>query len=319
MIVVTRTSSRGDIILPGATVRLNGPRPFRSPVALLVAAFLGAPLLAFAQEGPDRPLPETRAFLEEVRKHFHSDDYLLEQYTFTERRTEKRFDAKGRVKQEKHEVYEVYPSAQSRHTYRKLVQRDGRPLSLEELAKQDREHEKKVARALQAGEAAEAKRRERKAESERQEREVVGEIFRIYDFTIVRREPIEGRGALMVTFAPRAGAKPTTRLGRVLQKFTGRAWVDEDDYQIVRAEAELHDTLSFGLGVLARLYEGATATFQRRKVNGEVWLPAEASFRGTARVLLVKGLRIDSRSEYSDYKKFNVATETAIAPDKSAE
>lgn len=300
-------------------MRLNGPRRLLSAVALLLAALLGASSLGSAQEGPDRPLPEIRAFLDEVRKHFHSDDYLLEQYTFTERRTEKRFDAKGRVKQEKHEVYEVYPSAQSRHTYRKLIQRDGRPLAPEELAKQDREYEKKIARSLAEGEAAEAKRRERKTESERKEREVVEEIFRIYDFTIVRREPIEGRGALMVTFAPRAGGKPTSRLGKMLQKFTGRAWVDEDDYQIVRAEAELHDTLSFGLGVLARLYEGATATFQRRKVNGEVWLPAEASFRGSARIFLVKGVRIDSQSEYSDYKKFNVATETAIVPEKSAE
>jgi hypothetical protein len=54
-------------------------------------------------------------------------------------------------------------------------------------------------------------------------------------------------------------------------------------------------------------------------VNGELWLPSEARFRGRARVLLVKGLRIDSLSEYSDYKKFEVETETAITPEKSAE
>jgi len=299
-----------------STVRLNGSR---QPVALLLAALLGAPPLTLAQGAAERPLPEIRAFLDEVRKHFHSDDYLLEQYTFTEHRTEKRFDAKGRLKQEKHEVYEVYPSAQSPDTYRKLVERDGRPVSPEERAKQDREQEKKVARSLKAGDAAEAKRRERKAESEREEREVVDDIFGVYDIAIVRREMIDGRSALLVTFQPRAGVKPTSRRGKILQKFTGRAWVDEQDYQVVRAEAELHDTLSFGLGILARLHEGAAATFRRRKVNGEVWLPAEASFRGSARVFLVRAVRIDSRSEYSDYKKFNVATETAIAPEKTAE
>jgi hypothetical protein len=48
-----------------------------------------------------------------------------------------------------------------------------------------------------------------------------------------------------------------------------------------------------------------------------VWLPSEASFRGNAHVFIVKGLRIDSRSEYSDYKKFKVATETAISPETS--
>ena len=302
-----------------STVRSN--RSFRlfAPAALFVAAFVADPIPLFAQAASDRPLPETRAFLDEVRKHFHSDDYLLDQYTFTERRTEKRFDAKGKVNHEKHEVYEVYPSAQARQTYRKLVERDGRPLSTEELEKQDREHEKKVAKLHKSGEAAEAKRRERMTESERREREVVDDIFGVYDIAIVRREPIEGRNALLVTFTPRPGVKPASRRGRILQKFTGRAWVDEADYQVVRAEAELHHTLSFGLGVLARLHEGAIATFQRRKVNGEVWLPAVATFRGSARVFLVKGLRVDSRSEYSDYKKFNVATETTIVPEKSAE
>jgi hypothetical protein len=282
---------------------------------VLLAALSVTPLPAFAQPEASRPLPEIHSFLDEIRQRFHSDDYLLEQYTFTERRTERRFDAKGRVKEEKHEVYEVYPSAQSRHTYRKLVERNGRPLVVEDLAKQDREHEKKVARSMKAGEAAEAKRRERMAERERREREIVDEIFRVYDVAIVGRETIDGRNALLVTFRPRAGVKATGRPGRILQKFSGRAWVDEKDYQVVQAEAQLHSTLSFGLGVLARLYEGATASFRRRKVNGEVWLPSEASFRGSARIFIVKGLRIDSHSEYSDYKKFNVATETAITPE----
>jgi len=290
------------------TVRSNRSLSLSAPAALLVAALVASPIPLRAQDVSNRPLPETRAFLDEVRKHFHSDDYLLDQYTFTERRTEKRFDAKGRVKHEKHEVYEVYPSAQARQTYRKLVERDGRPLSAEELAKQDREHEKKVAKLHKSGEAAEAKRRERMAENERREREVVDDIFGVYDIAIVRREPIEGRNALLVTFTPRPGVKPASRRGRILNKFTGRAWVDEADYQVVRAEAELHHTLSFGLGVLARLHEGATATFQRRKVNGEVWLPAAVSYNGSVRVGLLVTLRRSGTSEFSGYRKYSVDT-----------
>jgi hypothetical protein len=296
---------------------LNRSRRLLFPPAALLAVLSLAPLTALAQPEPSRPLPEIHAFLEEVRKHFHSDEYLLDQYTFTERRTERRFDAKGHVKEEKHEVYEVYPSPQPRQTYRKLVARNGRSLPPEDLAKQDRQHERKVARSMKAGEAAEEKRRRRMAENERQEREIVDEIFRVYEVAIVGRETIEGRSALLVTFQPRTGVKATTRRGRILQKFSGRAWIDEEDYQVVGAQAQLHGTLSFGLGVLARLHDGATASFRRRKVNGEVWLPSEASFRGSAHVFIVKGLRIDSHSEYSDYRKFNVATEAATSPETS--
>ncbi len=307
------------IIPIGVTVGLNRSRRPRFFVALVLATLFAAPLPAFAQQEPERPLPDVPAFLDEVRQRIHSDEYLLDQYTFTERRVEQRFDARGRVKAEKREVCEVYPSARPGLAYRKLVERDGKPLSAEDLAEQDRKHEKKVARATKEGEAAEAKRRERSAERQRREQEIVEELFRVYDIAIVARESIEGRSAVLVTFRPRHGVQPSTRPGKILQKFAGRAWVDEEDYQVVRAEAELLDTFSYGLGVIARLYKGATASFERRKVNGEVWLPSEARFRGRARLFLFKGLRIDSRSEYSDYRKFEVATDSVITPEKAAQ
>lgn len=297
---------------------MNLPRLSRCFAALLLATLFLTPLPAPAQLEPERPLPDVRTFLDEVRRNLHSDEYLLEQYTFTERRIERRFDAKGGVKKETHEVCEVYPSARPRRTYRKVVERNGRRLSEKELAEQDRDYEKKLPKAPEEGEAAEARRRERQARRERQEREIVDELFRVYDITITGRELVEGRSAIVVTFRPRRGVKPSNRSGKIFQKFAGRAWVDEEDRQVVRAEGELLDTFSYGLGVLARLYKGATASFQRRKVNGEVWLPSEARFTGRARLLLVKGLRIDSLSEYSDYKKFNVMTDTAIEPEKTA-
>ena len=294
------------------------PRVVRCALFLL-AVSPTAPALR-GQETPsiDRPLPEVRGFLDKVRQGLHTDDYLLEEYTFTERRLEQRLDGNGRIKEEKREVFEVYPSARAPFTYRRLVERDGRPLPAAEIAEQDRDHEKKVAKATGGGATAEEKRRRALAEREQRERKVVDELFDIYDIAFVRRESLEGRLAILVTFQPRPGIKPSTRAGKVMQKFSGRAWVDEEDYQVVRAEAELLDTFSYGLGVLARLYKGAVASFQRRKVNGEVWLPSEARFRGKARLLLLKGLHVDSRSEYSDYKKFQVATDEAITPEKGS-
>jgi hypothetical protein len=55
---------------------------------------------------------------------------------------------------------------------------------------------------------------------------------------------------------------------------------------------------------------------QRRKVNDEIWLPAEAHFVGNARIFLVKGIHVDTVSEYSDYKKFTVATEASETPEQ---
>ncbi len=254
------------------------------------------------------PLPDARAFLTEVRERLHTDDFLLEQYTFTEKQTERRLDADGNVKKVTSAAYEVYPSAEPGHTYRKLIERDGQPLPADDLAKEDLKQAEKEARAA-------ARLPEVQAERRRKEAEAVEEIFRLYDIRVVGREPIEGRDAILVTFAPRPGVETATKAGRILKKFAGRAWVDEKDRQLVRVEAELTDDLSFGFGILAKLKKGARALMQRRKVNDEIWLPAEARFVGHARLFLVKGFHVDTLSEYSDYKKFTVATEAAAVPE----
>jgi hypothetical protein len=254
------------------------------------------------------PLPDARPFLAEVRERLHTDDFLVDQYTFSERQTERRLDGDGNVKKVTSASYEVYPSAEPGHTYRKLIERDGKPLPAEDLAKEDRKQAEKEARVSARSLEAQVERRSKEAGA-------VEELFRLYDIRIVRREAVEGRDAILVTFAPRPGIETATRAARILKKFSGRAWIDEKDRQLVRVEAELTDDLSFGFGVLARLKKGARALMQRRKVNDEIWLPAEAHFVGHARLFLVKVLHIDTLSEYSDYKKFTVATEATAVPE----
>ena len=56
--------------------------------------------------------------------------------------------------------------------------------------------------------------------------------------------------------------------------------------------------------------------FERRKVNGEAWPPASASYTATARVLLLKMLRVGGTSEFSDYRKFGVTTDLKVGTPK---
>mgnify|MGYP001183541368 CR=1 FL=1 len=77
-----------------------------------------SPGLSASGSDDPRPLPETAAFIEEVRQNLRSDRQLLEQYTFTEKRVEQRLDGKGAVKKTKTDVYEVYPSLESGRMYR---------------------------------------------------------------------------------------------------------------------------------------------------------------------------------------------------------
>ena len=74
----------------------------RAALSVLVA---GAASNSLADDRDARPLPDARAFLDEVRRNIRSDDALLEQYTFTEKRIEKRLDGGGGVKKIKTETF----------------------------------------------------------------------------------------------------------------------------------------------------------------------------------------------------------------------
>jgi len=141
----------------------------------------------------------------------------------------------------------------------------------------------------------------------------IDDVFRIYDIHMLRREPIEGRDTILATLTPKPSVKPQTKDGEIMRHFKARAWVSEADYELVRVEIEAIDDLSIGMGLLARIHKGTTATYQRRKVNDEVWLPLQVTWTAGARVLLVRNLRLRGIAEFSGYRKFTVDTSTTYS------
>jgi len=186
----------------------------------------------------------------------------------------------------------------------------------DDLAKVDRDRQKKVleyAKKLeqnpeQVREAEKKKHDEERRDTERQ----VDDAMRVYDIKMLGRDVVSGYETIVLSFAPRKDARPKTSEGKMMRHFAGKVWVSESEYEVVRLEAEAIETASFGLGLLARVHKGSKAAFERRKVNGEQWLPARATYTGSARVMLLKVMRVGGTLEFSDYRKFSVQTETKI-------
>jgi len=144
----------------------------------------------------------------------------------------------------------------------------------------------------------------------------IDDLFRIYDIRMIRREPIDGHVTILATLDPKAGVRPQTDDGKIMRNFKARAWVSESDYELVRIEIEAVSDLSFGMGLLARVHKGTIATYERRKVNGEVWLPAKVTWTASGRVLLLRRLRLRGISEFSAYRKFAVDTSATFGQPK---
>lgn len=265
--------------------------------------------LMFLPQEQKRPLPDRESFIAEFRKTLHSDGKLLSQYTYTEKETEVTLDGKGQAKKSKVNVYQVFNAAEEWMTYRRQTIKEGVPLTEKELEKQDREEKERVAKEkLKREKQSEAKRQEEKAKEDREERELIDDIFAMYDVQLVRREVVNDVPTIFLTFKSKPYYKPKTRAGKILQHIAGRAWIAEDDHELARLEAEVVDPISIGAGLLAKLNRGSTLAFERRKVNGEIWLPVREEATLNARLLLLKGMNVREVTEFSEHQKYSVDT-----------
>src|SRR6266550_1324392 len=280
----------------------------RIMLALLV------PLLA-TPAAQERPLPDFETFAAQVKTHLATDEERQSGYMFVERRTEQRLDSSGRTEHESVKVYEVYPGLPGENRYRRLIEEDGKPLPPAKLAERDRDRQKAVEEY--ARKMANTHDRQQATQdydkARRHYNEAIDDIFRIYDIQMIRRESIDGHDTILATLAPRPNVKPLTRDGGIMRHFKARAWISESDYELVRVEIEAIDSLSIGMGLLAKIDKGTTASYERRKVNNEVWLPERVTWTAGARVLLLKRLRVRGISDFSGYRKFTVDTSTTYA------
>jgi hypothetical protein len=286
--------------------------PDMRPTVVVLCACLLATLSA-----QDRPLPDLAAFAAQVKVHLATDDERQSGYMFIERQTEQKLDGAGRVTDETTRVFEVYPGLPGEDRYRRLIEEHGKPVPPETLARRDRERKKDVESYTSRISTSAARQKEtQEREKERQRyRAAIDDLFRIYDIRLLRREPLEGHETIVATLTPNARVKPQTDDGNVMRHFKARAWISESDYELVRAEIEAIDDLSIGWGLFARVHKGTVATYQRRKVNNEAWLPAQMTFTASARIIFLKSLRLRGVSDYSGYRKFTVDTlSTYLSP-----
>jgi hypothetical protein len=280
--------------------------------ALPILVALGFLIAASRPGAQNRPLPDQESFLAETRKHLQTDSTLQNGYVYVETRRELKLDKEGRTRAESVKVVESYPGLPGEERWERLIAEDGRPVPPDKLARQDRERLQKaneMVERLARNSPKELARQERELQKARRERdEALSDIYNVFEIRMIGRERVEEHDTIAFLLTPRRDGKPKTRVGDQIRHFRVRAWISEHDHELVKLEAEGIDDLKSGLGVLVKLHKGAQLSFLRRKVNGEVWLPAVVRYNGSARVGLLATLRRSGTSEFSGYRKYSVDT-----------
>jgi len=228
-------------------------------------------------------------------------------YTFLQRVELRRLDAQGRVKLAEVQTYDV--TLQGGTPYRQLVQRDDHPLP---PAAEKREREslaKTIAERRQENEAERAKRLSAYERRPDWLREAWHELPEAFDFLLVGDGSLDGRSILVIEAVPRQGYEPQSRTAKLFRSLKATFWVDEQDHQIVKVEAEVTNTIWVGL-FLVRVAKGSRATLELTRVGDGVWLPERLQVFASTRLGLLKALRIEEQVNYSRYSTFPVDART---------
>ena len=227
----------------------------------------------------------------------------MKDYTWIARQTDRSLDSSGEVKAEKSETWETVVVYGEPH--RRMLERNGKPLSAEDQRKEQEKLDKAVAKRERES-PEQRQRREAEYEKGREkDREFLRHVPDLFDFQMLGDQKIDGHNVWVISATPRPDARPKGRDAKALLKIRAKVWVDKREYQWVRLEAETTATISFGL-FIARLSPGAKLEFEQTRVNDEVWLPKRELVRGAARLGLVKKLSVEQELTWNNYRKFQV-------------
>lgn len=231
-----------------------------------------------------RPLPDEEAFFRDARENIERARREQYRFAYKERLTELRTNPFGRIGTGRVRAYAVTPEPDGSAISRQLIEEDGKPVV-----------DGKVERIT-------AERR-RSRSRERRRRSSAEDTMATLRFSMQRREQLDGRDVIVVAFEPRENADAETREGELARAFSGSIWVDEAEREVLRVEATALDSISFGLGLIARLSKGTTARLERARVADGVWMPTLLEFSGEGRAMLfLRRLTINHMVEWFDYE-----------------
>jgi hypothetical protein len=251
-----------------------------------------------------KPLPDINSLMVQVEAQQKTSLKTIKQYIYRSANTEQDLDSHGSVKKTTTEEREnfwvngVYIS--------RLLARDGKPVSGDELKKQNERIDQRIADAKQRSQKIAAGQPPPKKQDSGEV--TFARFLELGAFSNPRRVQLHGRDTIAIDYAGDPRAKTRNLLEGAIHDLAGTVWVDEQDHALVRMEAHFFNDFKVAGGLLADVHKGATFYAEWTKVNDEVWLPASFGGRGSARIALFFNHSGMVESRDSDYRKYRASS-----------
>jgi hypothetical protein len=246
------------------------------------------------------------ALLRDVDHNQEEVEDRVGDYTYTEKRTERKINGKGELTQETVKVFEVYPIADGRDV-QKLISDNGVALTGEKLEKEEKRVTEELEKAQREREkrAAKLERDKLKGKPAKEDDDPgIADFLRAAELVSPRRERLRDRDAIVFDFRPRVGYKPKNDTEAIVNKLAGIMWIDPVDKQVMRLEARLVESYKMAGGLLASIRPGTAFVFEQKRMEDGVWLPVFSQVNISAKIFIFKGIELNVMQEFSNYQKF---------------
>jgi hypothetical protein len=232
-------------------------------------------------------------------------------YVYTLREVEEKLDSHGRVKSKTVNTWEV--SVLDGSEYKKLLRRDGKPLSQEERDAEERKYEAEKQRRAHESSSERAKRIAKYQKERKQDHAMMHEMATAFTFKLVGEETVDGHPCYVLDATPKPGYVPHSRETKVLTGMRGKMWIDKASYQWAKVEADVIHPVSFY--AVATVGPGTKFVLEQAPVGDGIWQPKRFAVRVNASVFWIA--RNSSEEDvYSNYRRVSGEAARSAGPQK---
>lgn len=225
---------------------------------------------------------EVQARAQKLIDNQHRNDDALEQYERIERHVDRTGGDQPRVLEDR--LYRVVPTGTG--TMKLLLKEGGKPVDPADYHKQLIAWRDLLEVMLKADDPRTRSATEKWQKKKQDRKELVDAAREAFVTKWVGQEARNGLVCDIFQLDPNPNFHPHSLAQDVLTRVTAKIWVDHATDQMSRGEAHVIRDISFGGGILGKLYRGGVFSIEQSEAAPGIWLPTRYQYDFTARKFL---------------------------------
>jgi hypothetical protein len=170
----------------------------------------------------------------------------------------------------------------------------GKPLSSEQRQKDEERMRKLVS---------DPQERDQRVKREKEDDEKVEKMLRSIPQAFAFKYEGEENGLLRLSFVPNPHWDPPSLELRIFKSLKGNLWADLNANRLAGIDGTLFEDVSFGWGILGRLYKGGTFKVMQKDVGDGHWTVVSEEVNMTGRAVLFKTITRKQAEIFTDFRR----------------